>query len=68
MAKKIPWDEELPLSIKRKWIAREQDLPRFIEITRVITNISEKLLEIELNLFGDASIIRTSAVAYAVVK
>ena len=65
---KILSDKKLAPSMKRKWIAWEQDLPRFIEISRAITNINEKLLEIKIRLFGDESIIGTSAIAYAVIK
>lgn len=41
-------------------------MPHFVEIPRAMTNIKEKLLDIELNLFGDARVIRESAGAYAV--
>lgn len=43
-------------------------MPRFVEIPRAIININEKLLEIELHLFEDETIIVTSAVACAVIK
>ena len=53
----MPSDKELLLSIKNKWVAWDQYLPCFIEIPRAITNINQKLLEIVLHLFGDASMI-----------
>ena len=65
---KIPWDKELPPKIVKKWLNWEKVLPRYIEIPRTITSIQEKIKEIELHLFGDASIIGTSAVAYTVIK
>ena len=65
---KIPWDKELPPEIVKKWLNWEKVLPRHLEIPRTITSIQEKIKEIELRLFGDASIIGTSAVAYAVIK
>ena len=46
----------------------EKVLPSYVEIPRSITSVQEKIKEIELHLFGDASIIGTSAVAYAVIQ
>ena len=40
----------------------------YVEISRSITNVQEKIKEIELHLFGDASIIGTSSVAYAIIQ
>ena len=65
---KMPWDKELPPEIVKKWLNWEKVLPRDIEIPRTITSIQEKIKEIELHLFGDASIIGTSAAVYAVIK
>ena len=65
---KIPRDKELPPEIVKKWLNWEKVLLRYIEIPRSITSIQEKIKEIELHLFEDASIIGTSAVAYAVIK
>ena len=65
---KIPLDKELPPEIVKIWLNWEKVLPRYIEIPRTITSIQEKIKEIEPHLFGDASIIGTSAVAFAVIK
>ena len=64
---KIPWDKELPPEIKSLWNKWESILPPYVEIPRSLTNVQEKIREIELHLFGDASITGTSAVAYAVI-
>ena len=64
----MPSDKELLLSIKNKWVVWDQYLPCLIEIPRAITNINQKLLEIALHLFGDASMIGTRAVAYDLIK
>ena len=49
-------------------VAREQEQPCFIEIPWALTDINEKLLEIELQLFGDVNMFGTSAVACTVIK
>ena len=40
----------------------------FTKMPRYITSVQERIKEIELHLFGDASIIGTSAVAYSVIQ
>ena len=65
---KIPWDKELPPGITKTWLKWEKVLSSYVEIPRPITSVQEKITEIELHLFGDASIIGTSAVAYVVIQ
>ena len=43
-------------------------LPLYVEIPRPTTSFQEKIREIQLHLFGNANIIGTSAVAYAVIQ
>ena len=59
--------QDLPPVFKRK-LKWEKVLPSHVEIPRSTTSVQEKIKEIELHLFGDASIIRTSAVAYTVIQ
>ena len=65
---KIPWDKELPPEITKTWLKWENVVPTYVEIARSITSVQEKIREIELHLFRDASIIGTSVVAYAVIQ
>ena len=58
----IPWNKELPPEITKTWSKWEKVLPSYVEIPRPITSVQEKIREIKLCLFGDASIIGTSAV------
>ena len=64
----IPWNKELPPEITKTWSNWEKVLPSYVEIPRPITSVQEKIREIKLRLFGDASIIGTSAVAYTVIQ
>ena len=43
-------------------------LPLYVEIPRLTTSFQEKIREIQFQLFGNANIIGTSAVAYAVIQ
>ena len=65
---KTHWDKELPPEITKTWLKWENVLPSYVEIPRPITSVQEKIREIELHLFGDASIIGKSTVAYAVIQ
>ena len=66
--KKIPCEKELPPEITKTWLKWEKVLPSYVEIPRPVTSVQEKIREIELHLFGNASVIGTSGVAYAVIQ
>ena len=65
---KISWDKEIQPEITNIWLKWEKVLPSYLEIPRLIIAIQEKIREIELLLFGNASIIGTSAIAYTVIQ
>ena len=61
--KKIPWDKELLPEITKTWLKWDKILPLYFEIPRSITSNQEKIREIELHLFVDASKIGTNSLA-----
>ena len=61
--KKIPWNKELLSEITKTWLKWDKILPSYFEIPRSITSNQEKIREIELHLFVNASKIGISSVA-----
>ena len=58
---KIPWHKELPPEFTKTWLKWEKVLPSYVKIPNLITSVQKKIREIEVNLFGNASIIGKSS-------
>ena len=65
---KIPWDAEAPEHLKNKfvkWMRETSSLKN--EIPRSVALNKESITAVDLHVFGDASIVASCAVVYAVV-
>ena len=65
---KLSWDDELPDWIVRRWKKLETKLPTKVKVPRTIRLSKESLNLIDIHMFGDDSLLRTSAVAYAIIQ
>ena len=65
---KVAWDAPLPPHLASKWSRWQRELPPEITVPRTITLKQEKIEEIELHTFGDASKQGVAATVHAVVK
>ena len=65
---KISWDKSVPQTIKLKWEKWKLNIVNKVEIPRSLTLKQEPLNSVDLHYFGDTSILRYCAVAYAVVS
>ena len=65
---KTPWDVDLNSVQLKKWRAWERSLPTEVEIPRSVVSHQERIEEIELHSFGDASTQGVGAAVYAVVR
>ena len=67
--KKLPWDTEIPEILKKKFIKCIKEITNIpIEILRSIPTNNESITSVHLHVFGDASILASSAQVYAVVN
>ena len=66
--RKLSWDEALPEDLDIKWNNYLTELPEKIELPRSLPIQREKITNITLHAFGDASKDGVAAVLYAVVK
>ena len=65
---KIPWDEEIPDILKRKFKKWVQDISSTkIVLPRATSLKLESVTAIDLNVFGDSSILANCTTVYAVV-
>ena len=64
---KIAWDAELPEELVKQLSRWEEGLPPSITVPRPLTGVREKITNIDLHCFGDASGRGVSAALYAVV-
>ena len=62
------WDAELPRGMAKAWVKWESGLPQSFEVPRSVAIHREKIEEIELHSFGDASENGVAACVYAVVR
>ena len=65
--KKLPWDEELPPDLMKRWRKWMKSLTNGISMTRSVVRKLGKIDAIYLHSFGDASNNGVSAVVHAVV-
>ena len=66
--KKIPWDAEAPVHLKNKFVKWVRDTSSLKnETPRLVTLNKESITIVDLHVFGDASIVASYAVVYAVV-
>ena len=65
--KKVPWDNELPEDLRKRWNKWINYLPSEVGIPRSIPLKRESLTSVELHGFADASLSGCCAVVYAVV-
>ena len=65
---KVAWDAPLPPHPASKWSRLQRELPPEITVPRTTTLKQEKIEEIELHTFGDASKQGVAAPVHAVVK
>ena len=65
---KKPWDALLNNEHLKRWRRWELQLPREQQVPRPIVHYREKVQEVELHSFGDASISGVGAAVYAVVR
>ena len=65
---KVAWDAQLPGELASKWIKWESQLPSNISVPRVLPKHRERISNIELHCFGDASGRGISVAVYAVVS
>ena len=64
---KVPWDKEVPIDIQTQWLKWITGLKTEIKIRRPISIKNERITEIDIQLFSDASTDWVCTVAYAVV-
>ena len=65
---KIPWDAEAPKHLKNKFVKWMRGTLSFkTEIPRSVAPNKESITAVDVHVFGDASIVATCAVVYAVV-
>ena len=65
---KIPWDAEAPEHLKNKFVKWMRDTSSLKnEIPRSLALNKESITAVDLHVFGDASIVASCAVVYAVV-
>ena len=65
---KIPWDAEAPEHLKNKFVKWMRDTSGLKnEIPRSVALNKESITAVDLHVFGDASIVASCAVVYAVV-
>ena len=65
---RISWDESVPQRNKLKWEKWELDIANKVKIPTSLTLEQEPINSVDLHIFGDASISRYCAVAYAEVS
>ena len=65
---KIPWDGELPESIKKRWEKWQDEISTNITVPRTLAPIFHPITAVTLHSFGDASKVGVSAAVYAVVQ
>ena len=66
--KKIPWDAEAPEHLKNKFVKWMRDtLNLKNEIPRSVALNKESITAVDFHVFGDASMVASCAVIYAVV-
>ena len=65
---KVAWDAHLPAELKARWLTWEKGLPNDVSAPRSLVKFQEKITEIELHTFGDASSRGVAATTVAVVK
>ena len=68
MCAKKPWDALLNNEHLKRWRRWELQLPSEQQVPRPIVHYREKVQEVELHSFGDASISGVGAAVYAVVR
>ena len=64
---KLPWDQEIPTQLVKKWNKWLTSSPSKITIPRSIPLLDANINLADIHVFGDSSIMGTCAVAYAVV-
>ena len=65
---KLPWDATLEGSLRRRWSSWEESIPSCMTVPRPIAPHRERIKEIHLHAFGDASGQGVSAAVYGVSK
>ena len=65
--RKLSWDEELPPDLKKRWRKWMKNLTNGISMMQSLVRKLEKIDEVDLHSFGDASNNGVSAVVHAVV-
>ena len=65
---KIAWDKPLPKDVERKWLHWLISLPEAIYVPRSLSICNQKIHEIELHGFGDASKDGCCSAIYLLVK
>ena len=64
---KLPWDQEIPIQLVKKWNKWLTSSPYKITIPGSLPLPDANTNHADIYVFGDSSIIGTRAVAYAVV-
>ena len=65
---KIPWDAEAPEPLKNKFVKWVRDTSSLkSKISRLVALNKESITTVDLHVFGDASIVASCVVVYAVV-
>ena len=64
---KLPWDQEIPTQLVKKWNKWLTSSPSKITIPRSIPLLDANINLADIHVFGDSSIMGTYAVVYAVV-
>ena len=62
----MPWDGELPESLKKRWVEWRDEISTSITVQRTLAPIFHPIIATTLHGFGDASKIGVSATVYAV--
>ena len=64
----MAWDAPLSPALKQLWLKWEHSLPQQVNCPRALTSVQERIEEIELHAFGDASGKGVAAAVYTIIK
>ena len=65
---KVPWDAKIPEPLSTEYVQWAKGLPDKVSVARSVAVYRERLYEIELHAFGDASKKGVAAAVYAITK
>ncbi|XP_028415663.1 uncharacterized protein LOC114539026 [Dendronephthya gigantea] len=66
--RKVAWDARLPSDLEGRWLKWETSLPNHVNAPRSLAQFQEKIEDVKLHAFGDASGYGVAASVFAVVK